>query len=139
MIVTMFVAGTPIPQGSTRGWVTKGGRVAITHSNPRTMNWRHAIADVTISRMEALYGRGYSLWDRPVKVQMAFAMNRPKSRPKRLAHPTTRPDLDKLVRAVLDGLTGTILKDDNCVVEIDARKSYGEPTGAWITVEGLDA
>lgn len=49
----------------------------------------------------------------------------------------SRPDLDKLVRAVLDGLTGIAYRDDSQVTVLAASKLYapefGEP-GVWIRV-----
>lgn len=60
-------------------------------------------------------------------------------RPKKPSHEyPTRGDLDKLVRAVLDGLTrgGTIV-DDRHVTELSATKFWAEPgdEGVAITVE----
>lgn len=38
--------------------------------------------------------------------------------------PTVPPDLDKLVRAVLDGLTGVVYADDSQVTSLKASKCY---------------
>jgi len=61
-----------------------------------------------------------------------FVMPIPKSKRKSEYFPRKRPDLDKLIRAIDDGVTGVWLKDDSVVVEIHAYKVYGEETGAWI-------
>jgi Holliday junction resolvase RusA-like endonuclease len=47
-------------------------------------------------------------------------------------HPTVPPDLDKLIRAVLDGLTAIAYVDDSQVVEIYAKKIYGLVPGVQI-------
>ena len=43
--------------------------------------------------------------------------------------PATRPDLDKLLRSVLDSMQGVALVDDSQVVTIRARKVYGDAPG----------
>ncbi len=46
------------------------------------------------------------------------------------------PDLDKLVRGVLDGLSGVLFADDRQVIRILGTKQYDEKLiGAWIEVE----
>lgn len=64
----------------------------------------------------------------PYVVALDFAMPRP-ARP---AHPhPTRGDLDKLVRAVLDGLTrGGLIADDRHVIELAASKRWASERGA---------
>ena len=61
---------------------------------------------------------------------MIFTMARPRtvSRPE----PSVAPDLDKLVRAVLDGLTAIAYRDDGQVVRITATKQYGSQPGVWV-------
>lgn len=65
-------------------------------------------------------------------------MPRPKALGDREAPPMIqRPDIDKLCRAVLDGLTGVVFKDDSQVVSLYALKERalpGESTGAKISV-----
>ena len=48
--------------------------------------------------------------------------------------PSVAPDLDKLIRAVLDGLTAIAYVDDGQVVSIVAEKAYGARIGADIRV-----
>jgi crossover junction endodeoxyribonuclease RusA len=54
-------------------------------------------------------------------------MPRPKSLPKRVTHMTKKPDIDKLIRAVLDALKGVAWCDDSQVVSVYASKRYGQP------------
>jgi crossover junction endodeoxyribonuclease RusA len=84
----------------------------------------------------------------PVNVHLVFRAARPKAHWRvagRLAitaprRPTTRPDVDKLARAVLDALTGVVFTDDSQVVELVAIKRYATAEhgpGVHITVESL--
>lgn len=48
--------------------------------------------------------------------------------------PTKRPDLDNLVKSILDGLNGVAYLDDNQVVEINAKKVYSETPETVVTL-----
>jgi Holliday junction resolvase RusA-like endonuclease len=49
----------------------------------------------------------------------------------------TKPDTDKLIRSVLDALTGIVWTDDSQVVEILARKQFGIQPGVDIIIEEI--
>jgi Holliday junction resolvase RusA-like endonuclease len=80
----------------------------------------------------------------PLRIEVTFAFPRPKGHYRtgryagelRDSSPvfcSTRPDLDKLLRALGDAITGIVVVDDAQVVAVDATKVYGSP-GALITV-----
>jgi Holliday junction resolvase RusA-like endonuclease len=69
---------------------------------------------------------------RPISMTMVFIFQKPKTVTR--DEPTVPPDLDKLIRAVLDGLTAIAYKDDAQVTEIRAIKIYGERPGVEIQV-----
>jgi crossover junction endodeoxyribonuclease RusA len=49
---------------------------------------------------------------------------------------TTKPDADKLLRAIGDAVTGIVCRDDSQFVEITATKLYGSPR-AEISIDHL--
>lgn len=118
-----FVKGKPVPQGSMK-FIRPG---VMIHSRAADLAvWRADIArNAELSGFKPVSGG--------VKVEIDFIFIRPKSanRP----FPTVAPDLDKLIRAVLDGLTGVAYEDDAQVILIQATKTYGQNTGAWIGIE----
>jgi Holliday junction resolvase RusA-like endonuclease len=63
---------------------------------------------------------------------MAFIFLKPKT--VKRDFPSVPPDLDKLVRGVLDALTAIAYVDDGQVVEIYAKKSYGLVPGVKIQI-----
>lgn len=73
---------------------------------------------------------------RAVEVSITFLFVRPPSvSEKKRPLPSVMPDIDKLARAVLDGLTaGGVVTDDARVVDLHARKRYGTVARAEITV-----
>lgn len=115
--VEFFIPGTPIPQGS-KTIAKGGGKVWLRDANSNALKaWRHAVATVA--------DRGVD-FDVPVTVSLEFYLPAPK-RP-RWWVPAVKPDVDKLSRAVLDGLTdGGLLFDDSRVVGLSATKRYATP------------
>jgi crossover junction endodeoxyribonuclease RusA len=140
--IAFFVAGEPKPQGSTKSFYVKRiNKVVTTHGNKDTKAWRARIAN---EAQRANERRALSFYSgdcsHGYRVACIFIFTKPRSAPKRRHLNTKRPDLDKLVRAVLDGLTNVIIPDDSQVVQITASKRYGaseESPGASITVTRL--
>jgi Holliday junction resolvase RusA-like endonuclease len=115
------VYGTPVPQGSTRAFIPKGwNRPIITAANAKTKPWKQEIAGVVLAEMERT---GFQpIADGPVWIEVLFYFERPKSVKSR--HKTTKPDIDKLIRSLLDALTGHLFKDDAQVTSCRAMKVF---------------
>lgn len=122
MALEFTVFGKPQPQGSSRAFVTRGGRAVVTSDNPNLKDWRQQVG------MAAQAAPGYAgaLIEGPVRVSAAFHLSRPKSRPKREQQPDRKPDLDKLARALLDGITGVVIRDDAQVCRLEVTKLYAD-------------
>lgn len=108
--------GTPRPQGSKR-YVGNGRFVEASDVKP----WRTAIANAAFS---AWSSNGSKQFTDPVVVTAVFFMPKPKT-VKRL-FPSVAPDLDKLCRALGDGMSVdcSVLADDSLIVRWDATKVY---------------
>lgn len=131
-MLTFTVYGDPQPQGSARAFVI-GKRAVVTSDNPKLKGWRQNVAKAA----QAALAPPRATISGPVRVQADFFLKRPQKLPKgRIGH-TVRPDSDKLVRGLLDSLTGVVWKDDAQVVEIHARKQYhaeGDQPHATISI-----
>ena len=141
-VVEFFVGGEPVPQGSTKSfYIKKLNRVVTTHGNKNTNRWRERIAHEAQCTDEARNCTFFSDDRRQgYDVQLSFVFTKPKSTPKKHKLNTKRPDLDKLIRAVLDGITDVLIPDDALVVSITASKCYGgcdQPPGLQIKVTRL--
>ena len=140
--MSFFVAGVPRPQGSAKAFAlpAKGNerpRAVVTSDTKDLKPWRNAIAS------EARH-HGVELIAGAAEVEVVFILPRPKShwsskgglKPSAPRHPTTRPDVDKLERAVLDALKGVVLGDDAQVVRLIGEKQYQtlptSPTGVLV-------
>lgn len=137
-MISFEVEGTPVQQGSKRiGRAGKGGRPIIIDDNDVALAaWRSL---VTVRARAAAAREGVRDYDGPVSVDLEFRFSRPKhhyrtgrfagelkdSAP--VAH-TVKPDLDKLIRAVLDSLTTAhVYRDDSQVVFLRPSKVYAGP------------
>jgi Holliday junction resolvase RusA-like endonuclease len=122
MELRFTIPGTAKPQGSKTGFV-RGGRVVMVEAVQGSREWR---TEVVKAAREAIKRDGFQKISRdtPVYVTVDFYFEKPKSVKREL--PTVKPDLDKLLRNILDGLTeaGVWEDDSQCVTLLGAKK-YG--------------
>lgn len=136
--ITFYASGFPRPQGSKRA-ILAHGRARLVEMARGLKPWRQI---VHLAAQDALRTAQVDPVVGPVALTLEFVMRRPR-RPTKPAC-DTKPDLDKLVRAVLDGLTGAAYADDSAVVRITASKRYArasgiERPGCLVTVEAITA
>ncbi len=78
-----------------------------------------------------------------VKVEIVAFMGIPKSTPKKdiekmldnTISPTKKPDIDNIVKSILDALNKFAYYDDNLVCKIDVEKKYNTTEKIYIKVE----
>ena len=123
MADAFFVKGRPVPQGSLK---FIQGRPIHVRAKDLAL-WRADIARMAeIAGLRPIQGG--------VRVHCTFIFKQPKSVKDR-PFPWVKPDIDKLLRAVLDGLTGVAYDDDSQVILLGGSKIYGHNEGVWIEVE----
>lgn len=135
-MLDFHVIGAPAPQGSKKAIVLKkgkhAGRAVVVEDSKHVKPWRAALA-AAIS--EAMGSR--LAFDGPLALHLRFVLPAPPSLSrKELARgPCKKPDLDKLVRAVMDAITDAgAWADDGRVVHLDVWKRYaaaGEALGVY--------
>lgn len=131
--VSLTAWGAPSPKGSYR-IVGRGKQSRVIPDNAKTNPWQSAVGWAAKVAM----GPAALIRDTPLRVTLTFYLPRP-VRPKG-DRPMVKPDLDKLVRATLDGMTGVLFDEDSRVVEIVASKFYavvGQSPGCSIVVESV--
>jgi len=140
------VHGRPATQGSK----TRNRWGGVRDDNAETLHpWREAVRHTAVEVIAKARQEGIVVtpMDGPVVLEVAFALPKPKSAPKRRR---TWPigaragDLDKLVRAICDALTDAgVWGDDSQVAVLTSSKAYeGDPgvpdvPGAFIRVHKL--
>jgi crossover junction endodeoxyribonuclease RusA len=117
------IIGLPAPQGSKS--VMPGGRLIEGSSKTgraKHKSWRAAVAEASRELAED------EPHDGALSLQVTFRLPMPASRPKRIQivgewPKSTKPDLDKLIRTLCDGMTeGGLIRDDSRIYHIDAVK-----------------
>jgi crossover junction endodeoxyribonuclease RusA len=124
-MIRFTVYGKPQPQGSTRAFIPKGwSRPIITTTNTKLKPWRQQVSLIALEAAKGeIIPRGT-----PVSIWLMFYFDPPASLPKKASRmKTTKPDIDKLIRSVLDALTGTIFEDDSQVTVCRMQKCYAQP------------
>ena len=125
----LTVEGNPVPQGSFR----HVGNGRIIAANPKLNTWRDTIA------WQVAQQTHHRLIDGSIRVDLVFTLPRPKSVPMSVRErPTVKPDLDKLIRSVLDAISldryCQILLDDSYVTDIHAAKRYADHNSPGVQI-----
>lgn len=138
-IVKMTVFGEPVPQGRPRFSTINGHVQAIDPKKSR--NYKQLI------QLEAqpLFYKGFTAIEAASRLKLHIFRGIPQSwsRKKKEAalgnilRPTSRPDTDNYVKGVLDALNGFVVKDDSCIVQIEAGKFYSDQPRIEIEVEEI--
>jgi Holliday junction resolvase RusA-like endonuclease len=121
------IPGQPIPQGRPR-FTTRAG-YGRAYDDPKSRAYKNYVA-------VSVRSQGAELIEGPCEVEIVFFMKRPKSLPKKVRHHVKRPDIDNLVKGILDALNGELWKDDSQVCKLTASKVYTKDMPCvWLTAE----
>jgi len=134
---------SPQPQGSIsfkgmRKGKAGGKQTAIlTSDNPQLKTWRAIVANAARRALPD----GWTPLDEPVRVSAEFRMKSPQ-RPSYVL-PATKPDADKLLRAVLDSMADAgVYTNDSRVAQfgqVDEKYAdWANPVGVFVIVEWGD-
>ena len=135
-MIQFTVYGHPEPQGSTRAFIPKGWkRPIITSANKKQKPWRQEVARMAIAATgdhviiidKKGHPHGVYAIGAAISACITFFLRKPPSVSNKRVYPVAKPDLDKLVRSILDSCTGIIFRDDSQVVTLAVRKRFGSP------------
>lgn len=119
--IVIEVEGRPAPKGSRIAGKTKTGKAYTYPASKFEKPWVGRVAEDT--RQVMRHERAIEM---PYEVTLLFRLHKGKYAARSYPWPTAH-DLDKLARAVIDGLVqGRALDDDRHVVALTARKVWAE-------------
>lgn len=132
-MILLEINGIPVP------WKAHGG------FGKRAFNHRKADRERVQWFLRAQYNQNQLLCG-PIRVSYSYYVPIPKGTSKArklqmlngLMHPIKRPDVDNFNKFLSDCLTGIIWEDDSQVVELTARKLYGDTPKTVIRVESIN-
>lgn len=136
------VHGKPAPQGSKSAFATKTGKVVMVEKAGATLySWRDSVIRAASEARSFVNFDEHGPLDGALHVSIDFYLPMPATRPKKIREERIMwrphsPDIDKLTRSVLDGLTQSMLiKDDAQVCGLTVMKMESTMwTGANICV-----
>lgn len=131
-----IIHAAPKPKGRPR--VTRSGHAFTPEA---TREYEELIANEWNSQ----WG-GIEPTENPVSVRVEFYMAIPKSTSKKAKErmaagievPAKKPDIDNLLKAVLDGLNQKAYKDDKQILEITAIKRYSSTPRTEVHIAGFE-
>lgn len=144
LALAFFVAGHPRTKGSPHIGRTKAGKAYMAPDSKAASEWQKQVAhEASIATNGRLmFGQGVA-----VHVIAEFILQRPKGHfgklgllPSAPTMHTKKPDLDKLFRAIKDGMREIVYADDSqvCIIKGTKRHAHeGEQSGVWIRVQGV--
>lgn len=138
-MLTFTIPGPPVGKGRPR--ISKVGNHARMFTPEKTVNYETLVA---VSAKNAMDGKPPI--DGAVRVVLDIVCQIPASwsKKKRAAalegkeHPTSKPDIDNVIKAVFDGMNGIVWRDDVLVVDSWGYKRYGATPGVNVTVAPVE-
>ena len=131
MILQFEVPGPARGQGRPR-FSRRGGYVR-TYTDPKDTAYARAV------QVEALAAkpRGWEPLTGPVRLTITVYQKVSKRSAKGASYSVTRPDLDNVLKAILDALSGIAFHDDRQVAVIEAEKRLSDRPRVYVTVQGI--
>jgi Holliday junction resolvase RusA-like endonuclease len=131
-VARLTIHGLPQTAGSKRAGRAGGkanGKVVIFDDNPRSKGWKETCGQVAMALMS-----GRKPFEQPLRLEATFYLPRAKWHyiksgisPRAPRYHATKPDTTKLLRALEDGLTGQLWKDDAQIAEQIVSKRFCAP------------
>lgn len=138
--VSFRVPGKPVGKGRPRA--AKRGKHITLYTPEETATYESTVA---LAASQAMYGE--PLIEGPVDVLMRIDLPVPSSWSQRKQRdalsgtiiPTTKPDMDNVIKAIFDAINGVVWNDDTQVADLRVRRRYGATPGVNVHVLSLEA
>lgn len=130
------------PQGKARartGYNPKTKQV-MSHTPENTVLYENLIKTCYMQTTDQIFDSGEAL---SVCIEAYFEPVKSTSKKLRelmlqnKIYPTKKPDIDNIVKAILDALNGIAYKDDTQVVQIVAEKVYSQNARVEVTISNM--
>lgn len=130
------IPGVIQPQERPR--FSRRSKKVVTHDAPKSKDFKDFV------KLVAWKYKPSELITEPIKLKADIYLMPPKkyhTGPKRKLiasgelRPTTKPDLDNLIKGIKDGCNKIIWHDDSQIVDMTVRKFYSEKPRAEVTIE----
>lgn len=125
------------PKGKARPRFTRSG---LTYTDAKTVKYEESVAMMYAATHAKKLEKGT-----PIRVEITAiyyirkdeSVLRHNLMAQGTVRPTKKPDLDNVVKIILDALNGVAWDDDSQIVEIVAKKQYGDEPCVIVEIEKL--
>jgi Holliday junction resolvase RusA-like endonuclease len=114
-MIDLVIHGKPV--GKARPRFSRRGNKVVTFTPRETQ-----IYEQNVKSLAQVAMLGKAMLEGPVKVTITAYF----AHKKKTGWHISRPDIDNVVKAILDGLNGVVFADDAVVAQLVASKHYGE-------------
>lgn len=136
-MIEIMIDGEAVGKGRPRVYKNHGITRAVTPEKTRSYE-----AKIKAAYIEK-YGGTVAYPDQALSVRILINTGVPKSISKKkhqemlqgMIRPTKKPDLDNVIKIILDGLNGLAYGDDKQVVELKALKCYAKEPFVLVQIE----
>lgn len=117
--IVFDVPGIPVSKARARSFITKQGKMG--HYTPsKTKGWEDLVA---IKARLAMSMNKLQPWEFSIALKACFYFPLPKSRKSTEDH-LSKPDVDNLAKAIMDGCNGIVYVDDSHITDLHVSKCY---------------
>ena len=127
VVLDVRIYGLPVAQGRPRAFKMPSGHIRM-YDPATSKDWKRTVL------AQVLSVKPLTPLNEPLGMALTFYLQRPKSLPKRIRLPMTRPDASNMLKAVEDALLGVVYRDDAAIVDLVVRKRYDPSPGVQILV-----
>lgn len=131
-----------VPQVSGKGRprFARQGTFIKTYTDSKTLTYEKSIqtyAKQAMGSTSPLIGAVAAYLHIGIPIPQSYSKTRQKACIEGLERPTKKPDIDNIVKAVLDGMNGIVYLDDKQVVDLHLTKVYSLSEGIDIMVKEI--
>ena len=131
-----------VPQVSGKGRprFARQGTFVKTYTDAKTLTYEKSIqtyAKQAMGSTSPLIGAVAAYLHIGIPIPPSYSKTRQKACIEGLERPTKKPDIDNIVKAVLDGMNGIVYLDDKQVVDLHLTKVYSLSEGIDIMVKEI--
>ena len=123
----IFIPMQPVAKARAR--VTKSG---YAFTPKKTLQAEHDIKYWIVQEHPKRFDKETAL-----ALYIEFYFVKPKSAPKNRCFPTTKPDLDNLVKLVCDSMNKIVYHDDSQIIDLYVKKRYSSEEGIQIICRAI--
>jgi len=127
-----FVPGKPVPQPRHRVAVRGRFPAAYIPKNHAVHEWKRQVEACALAALNK-----WEIdreWNKDSALNMHAYFHLPRPKGNKTKRPTGRPDLDNLLKGVMDALSGVLWSDDSQVVWLASEKAWSDTKAAGVQI-----